>query len=67
MGWLDAHEAYVMETITRERVDELRSAVDVVPPHTERATAPAALDPDARHRPAAAAFVCARALAEAPR
>jgi hypothetical protein len=67
MGWLDAHESYVMEIITRERVDELRSTVDVVPAHTERASAPAARDPDVRRRPAAAAFVCSHALTEAPR
>jgi len=67
MGWLDAHESYVMEIITRERVDELRSTVDMGPAHTERATAPAARDPDVRRRPAAAAFVCSHALAKAPR
>src|SRR5262249_53481530 len=26
MGWLDAHESYVMETIARDRLNELRSA-----------------------------------------
>ena len=28
MGWLDANEVYVMETIARDRVEELRALAD---------------------------------------
>lgn len=28
MGWFDASEVYVMETVARDRVDELRASAD---------------------------------------
>jgi len=34
MGWLDAHECFVMDIVVRDRMEDLRSAIDV-------ATAPA--------------------------
>ena len=68
MGWLDAHESYVMEIITRDRVDELRSTVDAEAARTEHSTAPeAAADPDPRFRPIAGVALCAHALAKASR
>jgi hypothetical protein len=67
MSWLDAHDAYVMEIIVRDRVDELRSTVDVATAHTERTTAPEAVDPDARRRSTAAVFLCSHPLAKASR
>ena len=39
MGWLDAHESYVMEIIARDRVEELRSTVEVATAYIE-CTAP---------------------------
>jgi len=67
MSWLDAHDAYVMEIIVRDRVEELRSTVDVATAHTERTTAPEAVDPDARHRSTAAVLLCSHPLAKASR
>jgi len=29
MGWLDAHEYLLMEAVARERVDDLRGALDL--------------------------------------
>jgi len=66
MGWLDAHESYVMEIIARDRVDELRSTVEVSRAHVERTAPPPAVVPDARGR-ASAGAVCPLALAKASR
>jgi hypothetical protein len=49
MSWLDAHQSYIMETIVRDRVDDLRSTVDLAAARTERTTAPTAPVPDPRH------------------
>lgn len=67
MGWLDAHEFYVMDFVARDRVDELRATVDVATVHTERTTEPAPVIPDQRHRATAPVGVCPRALARASR
>lgn len=67
MGWLDAHEFYVMDVVARDRADELRAAVDVATVHTERTTEPAPVIPDQQHRATAPVGVCPRALARASR
>jgi hypothetical protein len=67
MGWLDAHEFYVMDIVARDRVDELRAAIDVATVHTERTAEPAPVIPDQRHRATASVGVCPRALARASR
>jgi len=67
MGWLDAHESFVMEIIARDRVDELYSTVEVATASTERTVAPPAVVAEARHRVRAGMAVCPRALAKASR
>jgi len=67
MGWLDAHESYVMEIIARDREDELRSTVEITPAHIERTTPAATAVPETRHRATAAMVLCPRALAKASR
>jgi hypothetical protein len=47
MSWLNAHESYVMETIARDRVEELHSTLDLAT-DTERIDAPADVQPAAR-------------------
>jgi len=64
MGWLDAHESYVMEIIARDRVDELRSTVEVATMQIEPTAATAS---EARHRAGAGVALCPLALAKASR
>jgi hypothetical protein len=66
MGWLDAYESYVMDFIARDRVDELRSAVEVTTARIEP-TAPAAVVSDARHRATTGVALRPHALAKASR
>jgi hypothetical protein len=67
MGWLDAHESYVMEIIARDRVNELRSRVESAPARSEFPAAPAAVVPDARHWSTEGVALCPCALAKASR
>ena len=67
MGWLDAHECYVMEIIARDRVNELRSRVESAPARSEFPAAPAAVVPDARHWSTEGVALCPCALAKASR
>jgi hypothetical protein len=67
MGWLDAHESYVIEIIARDRVEELRSTVEVATAYIECTAAPAAGAPDARHRTSAGVALCPLALMKASR
>lgn len=67
MGWLDAHESFVMEIIARDRVEELYSTVEVAAASVERTTAPPAVVADARHRARAGVGLCPHALAKAAR
>jgi hypothetical protein len=67
MGWLDAHELYVMDIVARDRLDELRATVEVATVHTEPTTEPAPAIPDQRYRATAPVGVCPRALARASR
>ena len=67
MGWLDAHDSYVMEIIARDRVDELRSTVEITTAHIERTTAPAPVVPETRHKASGAMALCPHALAKASR
>ena len=67
MGWLDAHESFVMEIIARDRVDELRSTVELATAPSEFLAAPAAVAPDARHWSAADVALCPCALPTASR
>ena len=64
MGWLDAHESFVLEILARDRVDELYSTVEVATASVERTGAPPAVVADARHR---AMALCPHALAKASR
>ena len=65
MGWLDAHESYVMEIFARDRMVELRSTVEMTRPNIEHRTAAAEVLPDTRH--GASAALCPLALAKASR
>ena len=68
MGWLDAHESYVMEIIARDRVDELRSTVEVTTAHIERTAVPTGgATTDARYGTSAGVALCPVALAKASR
>jgi len=67
MGWLDAHESYLMEIIARDRVDELRSTVEIAAARSEFPAAPAAVVPDARQWSTASVALCPCALAKATR
>ena len=68
MGWLDAHESYVMEIIARDRVDDLvRSTVEMTPARSDVPAAPAAVVPDARLWSTPGVAVCPCALAKASR
>ena len=67
MSWLNAHDSYVMEIIARDRVDELRSTIDVATAHTKRVTALAGAIPDAQHTTTEVVVLCPRALAKASR
>ena len=64
MSWFDAHESLVMEMAVRDRVDNLRSTIDVTPPAEDRSETPRALrdsgDEDAPP-------LCRRAFAAASR
>ena len=64
MSWLNAHEAYIIERITRDREDALSVAIDVA---TD--TEPTGIPSDAvrESRPKAAAVFCPHALAKASR
>ena len=66
MSWLNAHELYVMETITRDRIDELRSTLEFAT-HDEYPGAPSAALSDARATTANAVVLCPRALAKTSR
>ena len=67
MSWLDAHQSYIMETLVRDRVADLRSTVDVATARTEGTTAPTGAVPHARHAAPTDVLVCPRALAKASR
>ena len=67
MSWLDAHQSYILEAIVRDRVDDLRSTVDVATARTERTTAPTGAVPDPRHAAPTDVVLCPRALAKASR
>ena len=67
MSWLDAHQSYILEAIVRDRVDDLRSTVDVATARTERTTAPTGAVPDPRHTAPTDAGLCPRVLAKASR
>jgi hypothetical protein len=61
MSWFDAHESYVIETVVRDRVEELHSTLD-------RATArPAGSDETPRAIPETGGVMACRALAKASR
>jgi len=67
MSWLDAHEAYVMEVIARDRVNDLRSTIDVAMARLVRAIAPTPAVPDAPRAADGRGALCPRALAKASR
>ena len=67
MGWLDAHESFVMEIIARDRVDELYSTVEIATASIERTAAPPAVVADAQPRTRAGMALCPHALAKASR
>jgi hypothetical protein len=60
MSWLDAHAAYVMEIVARERADDLRA-------ERERDTARSRAIPEARAAKPVAAMPCCLAFARASR
>jgi hypothetical protein len=66
MSWLNAHESYVMETITRDRVEELRSTLDIATEY-EHDGARADARPDPRPRSTARVVFCPQALAKGSR
>ena len=67
MGWLDAHESYVMEIIARDREDELRSTVEITTAHIGPTTPPAPPLPETRHKATGAMALCPHALAKPSR
>jgi hypothetical protein len=60
MSWFDAHAAYVIEVVARERVADLRA-------ETEHATAPSSALPAARPAEPTPIVLCCHALAKASR
>ena len=62
MSWFDAHESYVIETVVRDRVEELHSTLDrAQSDETPRA------DREARRLCDAGVVLACRALAKASR
>jgi hypothetical protein len=60
MSWLDAHAAYVIEVVARERTDELRAERD-------RDSARSSAIPETRPAEPVVALPCCQALARASR
>jgi len=68
MSWLDAHECFVMDIVVRDRMEDLRSTIDVATAPTEATVATTRAAPDARGADGAGvARVCLRAPAKTPR
>ena len=62
MSWLDAHECFVMDIVVRDRMEDLRSTIDVATAPTEATVATTGAVPDARGADrAGVARVCLRA------
>jgi len=62
MSWLDAHECFVMDIVVRDRMEDLRSTIDVATAPTEAPVATTGAVPDARGADrAGVARVCLRA------
>ena len=51
MSWLDAHECFVMDIVVRDRMEDLRSTIDVATAPTEATVATTGAVPDIAPRP----------------
>ena len=62
MSWLDAHECFVMDVVVRDRMEDLRSTIDVATAPTEATVVISMVT-----RPIATACVSSWACAPFPR